>query len=464
MVNSKLVKSSVWYTISNILVKGLSFISIPIFTRLMTKEEFGLFNNFNSWLSIFMIIGTLSLSSSLLSARFDFKDKFDSYILSIITLGSMISLALYIIIRLNINYFENILSIDRSYINFMFMYIIVSQPIDIFQSVQRFKYKYKVSVLVSVLASLVTIALSLYLVILFEDKFSGRVFGNYIPVIGINLSLYVMYLIKGKKIEVRFWKYALKICIPYVPHLLSLTILSASDRIMITNLAGASDTALYSIAYSIASIVTLFWSSINTAFSPWLGEKIHKNNIKSVYDISTAYVMIVAIFVIGIMFVAPEILMFMGGENYISAVYVIPPVMLGCLFQYIYTMYVNIEQFAKKTVGMAFASILAAIINILLNWIFIPKFGFIAAAYTTLISYGFLLLFHYIIVKRIGLSMYYNTRNIILIVFWGLIMTVIVNILYSHHLIRYGISVAYFIGIFVLLQNKYQKYLKDFRR
>lgn len=464
MVNSKLVKSSVWYITSNILVKGLSFISIPLFTRLMTKEEFGLFNNFNSWLSVFMIIGTLSLSSSLLSARFDFKDRFDSYILSIVILGSMISLVLYVIIRININYFENILSIDRSYINFMFIYIIVSQPIEIFQSVQRFKYKYKLSVLVSVLTSLVTIALSLYLVILLKDKFYGRVFGNYMPLIGINLLFYVMYLIKGKKIEVRFWKYALKICIPYVPHLLSLTILSASDRIMITNLASVSDTALYSIAYSIASIVTLLCLSINMAYSPWLGEKIHNNNIKSVYDISTPYVMIVAILVIGIMFVAPEILIFMGGKNYISAVYVMPPVILGCLFQFIYTMYVNVEQYAKKTLWMAFASILAAIINILLNWIFIPKFGYIAAAYTTLISYGFLLLFHYIIVKKIGLSMYYNTKNIILIVLCVSTMTIIVNILYSYHLIRYGISVVYFIGIFVMLQNKYQKYLKEFRR
>ena len=124
------------------------------------------------------------------------------------------------------------------------------------------------------------------------------------------------------------------------------------------------------------------------------------------------------------MLIAPEMLMIMGGENYISSMYVIPPVMLGCLFQYIYTMYVNIEQFMKKTVGMAFGSALAAIINVALNMLFIPKYGYIAAAYTTLVSYGFLLVFHYILVKELAYPCIIIPRNILLIVILGLIITI----------------------------------------
>ena len=119
-------------------------------------------------------------------------------------------------------------------------------------------------------------------------------------------------------------------------------------------------------------------------------------------------------------------------------------------------MYVNIEQFMKKTVGMAFGSALAAIINVALNMLFIPKYGYIAAAYTTLVSYGFLLVFHYILVKRIGLSMYYNTRNILLIVILGLIITISVNMLYSYDLVRYGMAIIYFIVISILLLKNYK--------
>ena len=80
MIDNKILKSSIWYTLSNFILKGVSFITVPIFARLLTKEEFGLFSNFNSWLSIFIILGTLSLSSSLISARFDYKYDLNSYI------------------------------------------------------------------------------------------------------------------------------------------------------------------------------------------------------------------------------------------------------------------------------------------------------------------------------------------------------------------------------------------------
>ena len=81
--NKKALKSGVWYTASNFLVKSIGFITTPIFTRLLTREDFGLYNNYISWLASITIIVTLNLDSTLISARFDFKDNFDEYILSI---------------------------------------------------------------------------------------------------------------------------------------------------------------------------------------------------------------------------------------------------------------------------------------------------------------------------------------------------------------------------------------------
>ena len=72
----------------------------------------------------------------------------------------------------------------------------------------------------------------------------------------------------------------------------------------------------------------------------------------------------------------------------------------------------NIEQYKKKTVGMAIASISAAGLNYLLNMIFIPKFGYIAAAYTTLASFLWLMLIHMFLVYRIGYANDYDQRII----------------------------------------------------
>ena len=75
--NIKALKSGIWYTMSNFLVKSIGFITTPIFTRILTKSEFGAYNNYVSWLSIVTIFVTLDLEATLISARFDFKDTFD---------------------------------------------------------------------------------------------------------------------------------------------------------------------------------------------------------------------------------------------------------------------------------------------------------------------------------------------------------------------------------------------------
>jgi O-antigen/teichoic acid export membrane protein len=235
------------------------------------------------------------------------------------------------------------------------------------------------------------------------------------PLVLINVLLYLYFFIKGKRVKISHWKYAIKICIPFVPHLLSLTVLATSDRTMITAQRGAEETALYSIVYTIASIVTILWTSINTAFSPWLGEKIYEKNNVAVNKVSTSYVLIIATLVLGIMLIAPEVLMVIGGNEYMQAIYVVPPIILGCLFQYVYTMYVNVEQFLKKTLGMAVASVVAAAINIVLNLLLIPYYGYMRPHIQLLFHILFLLVFHYMVVRSYKMTNYFNTKNIAII-------------------------------------------------
>ena len=82
MHERKAIKSGIWFTASNFLIKGIGFITTPIFTRLLTKAEFGEFNNFTTWVNILLILTSLNLESSLIRARFDFEDDLDEYIFS----------------------------------------------------------------------------------------------------------------------------------------------------------------------------------------------------------------------------------------------------------------------------------------------------------------------------------------------------------------------------------------------
>ena len=276
-----------------------------------------------------------------------------------------------------------------------------------------------------------------------------------LPTVAIGFIILLFYIRNGKSVNIEAWKYALKICIPYIPHLLSLQVLNSVDRIMITKICGSGDNALYSVGYSCGHMVTLLMTSMNNAFAPWLGDRLIEKDYSQIRKVSKYYMMLFCVLAIGMMLLAPEILMVMGGNSYLEAIYVIPPVAMGCVAQFIYTLFVNVEQFKKKTVGMAFASVAAALLNYILNAIFIPKFGYIAAAYTTLVGYLFLLAIHMILVKRIGYSQTYSYSFVITFVFVMIAIMIGINVLYVNPILRYMVmGFLFIITVLVLYINR----------
>lgn len=453
--SGKALKSGVWYTVSNLLVKSIALLTTPIFTRLLTKADYGNYNNYLSWQNVVLIVVTLNLESSLISAKFDYKDKLKEYIFSILTLSTL-SVAIWtVIINVFQTGFSDLFGIALVYINLMMLYCCFYSSVNVYQVSERFHYRYKSAVLIAFLIAFGTAVVSLLLVLKMNDKLMGRTLGGILPTAVIGIVLYVIIAIQGKKVDVSSWRYALKVCIPYVPHLLSLTVLNSMDRVMITRICGAEDNALYSVAYSCGAMVTILLTSMNTAFSPWLGDNLHAKNYKDTRWVSKYYILSFCYLALGIMLLAPEVLLIMGGTQYLEAKYVMPPVAMGCVCQFLYTMYVNIEQYEKKTVGMAFASAGAALLNLLLNAIFIPLFGYVAAAYTTLTGYLFLLVVHMLLVKKIGYSKVYVTSLVIKTVIAMMLFTVGINFLYMNNVIRYAVIIVYIAAtIAIAIENK----------
>jgi len=105
MANNKVLKATIWYTISNFMLKGVSIITTPIFTRVLTKAEYGSYTNLVSWYSLISIIATLSLVSTMVSARFDFKDDINSYIKTNLIFGSSVAFIISGILWINRGFF-----------------------------------------------------------------------------------------------------------------------------------------------------------------------------------------------------------------------------------------------------------------------------------------------------------------------------------------------------------------------
>ena len=446
--NRKALISGMWYTVSNFVIKALGVLTLPLFTRLLTEEQFGDYNTYISWQNIIVIIVSLNLESTLISAKFDFKN-LDRYILSVLTLSTLTTSICAVVLNVFQDVFTELFGMSQLTMNFMMVYIIFFVAINMYQMRERYNFQYKYTVAISLLLSVSTIIVSLALVLTMKDRLTGRIFGNVLPTILIGFVIYIYFIKKGKKIDISTWKYALPICLPYIPHLLSLTVLNSTDKIMITRMCDSRSTALYSLAYSCGLMITLLMNSINSAFSPWLGTKLNERDYSSVKKMVPTYVLTFCVLAIEVALLAPEVLYILGGTPYMEAKYVMTPVAMGCVLQFLYTMFVNVEQYEKKTKWMALASASAALLNLGLNYIFIPIYGYIAAAYTTMFSFLWLLIAHMIIVKSIKMDKVYDYKFILLVV---VIMTGImaaITILYAYNIIRYIAIVIYTVMIFL---------------
>lgn len=462
--NVKALKSGIWYTAASFITKSIGFITTPIFARLLTKNEVGLYSNYASWLNTIMVLATLNLGASFISARFDFKDDFDGYISSTLVLSSVVTCIWAAIINLFPKFVSSFTGVEIQYLNVMIVYLLLFAAVDMFQARERYYYGYKKTVFIGLSIALSTAFLSVYLVTSLNDRLLGRIVGSAIPTILIGLVLYAILIYRGRSVNIKYWKYALPISLPYVPHVLSLSLLNAMDKMMITKQCGADDNALYSIVYSCGAIITILVTSLNSAFSPWLGEKLNQNRLEEIRKISKYYVAIFIYAACGVMLISPELLYYMGGEQYMEALYVMPPIELGCVCQFLYTMYVNIEQFKKKTVGMAIASMIAALSNFILNYIFIPQYGYVAAAYTTLASYLVLLFIHMFIVKRLGLIKAYSGKVVAVVILFMSGYTVIIHLLFKAAIVRYLVIALYALASLAVaykFKDKIIKILKE---
>ncbi len=449
--NKKALKAGVWYTASNFLVKAAAFITTPIFTRLLLPEEVGAYANVSSWFAILVIITTFDLYSAVSIARFDYKDELNEYIASTLVLGSMITMGFYAVVIIFKSFFTELFAINELSLHMIFLYCLVYPALQMMQIKNRIEYKYKLVTVLSLTSVLGATLISLALVLVMDDRFTGRLLGSYVPHILLNVIIYIYLLKQAKFISTKYWKYALVICIPLIWHTLAGNLLSSSDRIMITRFCGKADTAFYSVAYSCAQIVSILWNSMNSAWSPWAYEQMEAKNYTALKKASKPFMIGFGIIVFGGLLVAPEVLLIMGGKKYAQALAVLPPVMLGYVFQFVYSLYVNIEFYSKKQNYIAIGTTAAALVNVALNFIFIPLFGYIAAAYTTMVGYIVLFAVHFLFVKRLGKLDWYDTKFNLSFLSVTLLCLPLTLMLYEVGIVRYSLIGILAVAVIALI-------------
>ena len=397
------VKASLWYTVCNFFQKGISFIVVPIYVRLLTTAEYGEWSVFQSWRDILIIFASLNLYAGVYTKTLvDNKSDRDRYTSSMQGLGTIISLVLLILYFITHNWCNRKLGLTTPYMLLLFFYFIVYPGFAFWTTRQRVEYRYKPMVLVTAIISVLTPTLSIVLLQTTELRAKSLVLGYLIIQCTVGAAFYFYQFWRGKCFyHKRYWQYAAKFNVPLIPHYLSLIILNQSDRIMIKEICGESDAGIYSFAYQIASAINVLISAINGSRVPWTYENLKIKVYDGLKKITNALVVMMAAIVLLVCLLSPEVIRILGTTDYQVAVYVIPVVTLGVFYTFVYDLYASIEFYYGATKYVMFASVTGAVLNVGLNIIFIPMYGFIAAAYTTLVCYIVFMIMHYIFSKKV---------------------------------------------------------------
>lgn len=453
IIKNKNSKATGLYLIGNLFNKGIAFLTIPVFTRLMSTSDYGLANTYLSWVTILSVIVGLSLGNSLRSAYIDFKDDIDRYISSIFFL-SLLNFVLASTLIVTISYFY-IEQIDITLVVLCLLQSFMTYIINSISIKYMLSLDYIRNTLILALPNIIIAILSIiFLIYINIEEYLGRII-PYVIVTSLLGSYYlVKNFIKGKNyIDKIYWEYAIGLSIPLIFHGLSINILSSSDRTMLTAFRSASETGVYSLAYSFSMIALVVTTSLGSVWVPWFNNKMKNGKRDVINENVKVYIEIIVVVMIGILMVGPEILEILAPKEYWSGKILIAPILLASFFIFLYSISVDLEYYYKSTKIIAINTMIAALINILLNFVFIPLYGASGAAFSTVIAYIVSFAIHYKAARKIDNQLFPFKIYINPIIFM-LIAVIVSYLIFDFALLRWMIAILGFcLYIFISLKK-----------
>lgn len=430
---------SSFYLIANIFSKGFLLISMPILTRMLSPSDFGIITIFDSIYFTMTILFSFAVEESIKRFYFEKRRDFSYAAGSMFIAASLLSMVFLAIILLFHDWLSNLFAVPAVVILFAGVLSFLAVPKGILMQLLNAQQESKKYSLLATIASFLNLSFTILFIYLLKDnKYEGRVYGQMVPAI-LFFVLAQIYIFRKFKFTIRrrYLKYFFSYSLPLIPYRLSGLLLTYVDSMIIGKIVGMKETGLYSIAYRIGMGVLILHTSISMAMEPkiMLLMNNYQENVKKIngYIENAAKSLFFFGFVISVF--AKYILRVLVPEEYYDAINIVPIIILSYCFLFIYEQFTRINRFYKKTIINTTAMVISIIVNIILNIWLIPIFGYKIAAFTTLIS----------MIVLLG-TLWYHTR-------FYLQITSIVNVQRLIMYILLPVSLFYGLTLFITFNN-----------
>lgn len=441
-------KNAIFNILGPIILNGISFFTMPFFTRMLGPEQYGIASVYKTWVGIFTIIMGLQVQGSIGAAVITFPEKtIKKFQSTILLFGLFFSIACFlfgcVLSDVLVQYLllpKNVLAVMGLHSMSMF---VISFAVLAFIFFKKSKYSFTVNVSVAVIDAL----LSIYLIMKVfnaDQLYLGRIYGSAFPAIFVALILIFYFLKMGQfTFDLSYVKFCLPICVPLIFHGLSHIVLGQSDRIMLQHMMGNADAGVYSFMIVFTSVLVAVWNALNNTWVPYYYDDLKNNQIAVIEQKTKNYIRMFSIIVIVFSLWATEVIKLFSPPSFWHSIKLLPVFALSNYFTFLYSFPVNFQFFHKTTYSVATGTVLAALSNIGLNYLLIPKYGIMGAAIATLAAHVLLFVFHELIADKLIKGKYhYNLKTFLP----GLIITMLAMVmgavLEPYMVVRWGIGIV----------------------
>ena len=398
----ELVKNTAIVAVGRVCTKFLSFFLLPFYTAVLSTEDYGIVDLFNTYISLLLPIIVFQIEDALFRFSIDVRDdetgkkNVVSTVLTFCAVQSVIFSIIFVILQM---------FVDIPYRWYLLMNVIVSIFSGSMLQLTRgmgdnFGYAFS-SFLTAFSAILMNIALVLFMEMGADGLFITAFLSNLIGIIYIIIKEKVYTLFGIRWFDGKLLKEMLAYSLPLVPNYLSWWVIGASDKTVVTWVLGVAQNGILSVSQKFSTAYTTFYSIFNLTWTE--NAAIHRNDEdRSQYYtriIETSF-RVLASACLGI--IAAVALMFplLVNEKFGDSYYQIPIYMLSSLLYSCIGIFSVVYIAFKKTGEIAKTSLFAAAINLIVNIALIRFIGLYAASVSSVVAYGVLFLFRYFDIKK----------------------------------------------------------------
>lgn len=397
-----LAKNTAIVSIGKICTQLITFFLLPVYTAVLSNEEYGVVDLLNTLTSLLLPIVTLQIEQGIFRYLIDCRENNEKQIKLITTIirFMIIQSIACIVIFLCVSPF-----IHNEYKYFLMANLLMGIFSSLLLQICRGLGDNATYAIGSFITGAFTVVLNVIFIVAFRwgayGMLGATAISNFICAVYIFLKRKIYKYIKPKQFDKTILKEIIKYSVPLIPNMISWWIVSASDRTIISAVIGIAQNGIYSAANKFSGVFTTLYSVFNLTWTESASININSEDRDEFFSKILDFVIrFFGCLCLGTIAVMPFVFNILINEKFAEAYYQIPILILGSVFNILVSFVGSIYVAKKLTKEIAKTSIISAVINIFVNIVLIKSIGLYAASISTVIAYALMFIYRWIDVKK----------------------------------------------------------------